>query len=51
MCGSLERTDFQYFLIYDDVVAFNRLIVDIFELGKCGFLKGLILDNFHFGMM
>ena len=38
-CGAPERTDFQKFLIFEDVLVLYQLILDNFTLGGCGSLK------------
>ena len=38
-CGNLERSDFEQFLTWADVVILNELILTVFALGRCGGLE------------
>ena len=49
-CGSLERTDFEQFLLWEGVVVLKELIFDQFLLWEgVVVLKELILNSFYFG--
>ena len=50
-CGSHERKYFQKFPPWDFVMVLKALILDSCYLRGCSVTRGLILDNYHFGMM
>ena len=52
VCGGLERTDFEQFLIWEGVDGLERTDFEQFLLwGGVVVLKELILNSFYFGVM
>ena len=48
-CGSLERTDFEQLILWEDVVVLKELILTVSTFGQSGGLERTDLNHFYIG--